>query len=67
MDVEGAENFVLNGAYNTLLKSKPIVFIEVHSINCMYATTNMLFRLGYNIELLKEEVDGRCHIVAFCQ
>jgi len=67
VDVEGAENFVLNGAYSTLLKSKPIVFIEIHSRSCMYAATNMLTRLVYNTELLKEEVDGRCHIVAFCQ
>ena len=64
IDVEGAENLVLAGAENTLKKHRPIILLEVHSIYNMYAVMKMLDKLGYSVDLLKKETDGRCFLVA---
>lgn len=65
IDAKGAENFVLNGAYNLLHSIKPIVVLEIYSINSIYYTINLLIKIGYNIEQIKEEVNGRYHLVAY--
>jgi FkbM family methyltransferase len=64
VDVEGAEIFVLQGAQDILLKHKPILFIELHSIFNGYKVTELLKELRYTLTLLHEEKDGRCFIVA---
>lgn len=64
MDIEGAENLALSGAKKTLADHKPILLIEVHSIFNMFRVYELLNSLGYKIELLKKEKDGRCFITA---
>lgn len=64
IDVEGAENYVLEGSINTIKSFKPIILIEVHSIINMLKTCDFFYSLNYKIDLLKEEPDGRCFIVA---
>jgi FkbM family methyltransferase len=64
IDVEGAENFVLQGAVNVIEKFKPIILIEIHSIFNMYKTCEFFNAKNYKVELLQEESDGRCFIAA---
>jgi FkbM family methyltransferase len=64
IDVEGAENLVLEGGYNMIKKYKPMILMEIHSIFNMFKTFEFFMPLGYKIELLHEEFDGRCFIVA---
>jgi FkbM family methyltransferase len=64
IDVEGAEFLVVEGAKKLLKEKHPILFIEIHSIFNMLKVGADLRDLGYKIELLKEEEDGRCFIVA---
>lgn len=64
IDVEGAENQVLDGAKQLIKKYHPIFLIEVHTIYCSYYVTNFLKSLNYSLEVLKEESDGRCFIYA---
>jgi FkbM family methyltransferase len=64
IDVEGAESSVLKGAKDMLRRYKPLILMEVHSIFNMFKTCEILYPLEYNIALLKEETDGRCHIAA---
>lgn len=64
IDVEGAEFLVIEGAKKLLKSKHPILFIEIHSIFNMLKVVEDLKELGYTIELLKEEADGRCFIAA---
>lgn len=64
IDVEGAEYLVIDGGKELIKKSKPTLFIEIHSIFNMLKVGEDLYELNYKIELLKEESDGRCFIVA---
>jgi len=64
IDVEGSEHLVLKGAINILRNFRPILLIEIHSIYCMLKVTEFLNSLDYRIDLLKEEIDGRCFIAA---
>lgn len=64
IDVEGAENFVLQGAVNTIEKYKPIILMEIHSIYNMFKTCEFFYSQNYKIELLQEETDGRCFVAA---
>jgi FkbM family methyltransferase len=64
IDVEGAENLVLQGSMNILKKYKPILLIEIHSVVNMLKAYELFNFLGYNIELLEEESSGRCFIAA---
>ncbi|MFZ2303670.1 MAG: FkbM family methyltransferase [Minisyncoccia bacterium] len=64
IDVEGAEFLVIEGAKKLLKNNHPILLIEIHSIFNMLKVGEDLKELGYKIELLKEEVDGRCFIAA---
>jgi FkbM family methyltransferase len=65
IDVEGAENLVLEGAKNTLVHYSPIILIEVHSIFNMFKTFEILSKNHYKFELINKEKDGRCFFV--CQ
>lgn len=64
IDIEGAEYLALEGAKELLLKHKPILLIEIHSIFNMLKVGQVLHDFNYKIELLKEEKDGRCFIAA---
>ncbi len=64
IDVEGAESLVLLGAKNTLLSKKPIILMEVHSMLNMFNVMSILSSLSYEVEIIKEETDGRCFIEA---
>jgi hypothetical protein len=64
IDVEGSEHLVLKGAINVLKNFRPILLIEIHSIYCMLKVFEFLNLLNYKVDLLKEEIDGRCFIAA---
>lgn len=64
IDVEGAESLVLNGAKNTILSKKPIVLMEIHSMLNMFNVVSFFSSLSYEMEVIKEETDGRCFIEA---
>ena len=64
IDIEGAEYLALNGGLETLSKYRPILLIEIHSIFNMLKVSEILNKLNYKVELLKEEKDGRCFIAA---
>lgn len=64
IDVEGAEQLVLEGASNTLSTHHPIIVIEFHSIFSAYSCMKILAKYAYTTELLKREPDGRVMIVA---
>jgi len=64
IDVEGAEHLVLNGALNTIRKTKPIVLMEVHSIYNMFHAFNFFISNNYSVTLLNTSSDGRCFISA---
>jgi FkbM family methyltransferase len=71
IDVEGAEVDVLQGAKNTLLKNKPLLFIEAHSKLLAAECTTLLEGLDYRVSVFEDE-PGReqsasldvCHLVA---
>ena len=67
IDVEGAEGSVLQGGVELLKKHRPLILIEVHSIYNMLKTYDILKSVHYNVDLLKEEPDGRCFIVGKSQ
>jgi FkbM family methyltransferase len=64
IDIEGAEYLALEGARELLSNHKPILLIEIHSIFNMLKVGQVLHEFNYEIELLKEEKDGRCFIAA---
>ena len=64
IDVEGAEYLVLEGGYELISKSQPILLIEIHSIFNMFKVSESLKILKYSMDLLKQESDGRCFISA---
>ncbi len=59
IDVEGAESLVINGATNLLNKHRPTLFIEVHSVTQMYRIQEMLYGIGYTIELISDAGGSR--------
>jgi FkbM family methyltransferase len=64
IDVEGAEQEVIRGAMRTLKNTKPVLYIELHSIFSTLQVTQLLTQLKYHFTILKEEKDGRCFIEA---
>lgn len=64
IDVEGAENLVLQGGVGTLKRFKPIVLVEIHSVYNMLRVCELFNLVDYEIELLKEDNTSRCFIAA---
>lgn len=64
IDVEGEEFKVLCGARSTISQYKPILFIEIHTMECMFLVQKFLVELGYLVDLIHKEADGRCFIMA---
>ncbi len=60
IDIEGAEELLLEGAVKTLVAYKPFLFLEIHSILNMFNVYSILNSCNYDLELLKVEPDGRC-------
>ncbi|MBK7102956.1 MAG: FkbM family methyltransferase [Flavobacteriales bacterium] len=46
IDVEGAEHLVLSGARETLIRDRPLLLIEIHSVVCMLQVLALLHPLG---------------------
>jgi FkbM family methyltransferase len=49
IDVEGAEELVLNGARRVLRQCRPAVVLEVHTVSAYRRCTEVLKQAGYNI------------------
>ncbi len=64
VDVEGAEQLVLEGAKSMLKAHHPVIVIEFHSIYSAYSSMEHLNAFGYTSKLLKKEPDGRVMIIA---
>lgn len=64
IDVEGAEGLVLAGGREILKNYGPVILMEVHSTINMYYIMDILKDLNYAIDVLQEENDGRCFVVA---
>lgn len=64
IDTEGAESKILSAGQKYLKKYKPILLIEIHSPENMVESLKILFGLGYEVEILKKERDGRVFIAA---
>lgn len=64
VDIEGAEHLFLEGAINLLQTKKPVLFIEFHSEFCTLKCSRILFELGYDIQVLKEDDDNRIMVKA---
>jgi FkbM family methyltransferase len=66
IDVEGAEQMVLEGARGLLSDVRPLLFVEVHNISQMFHVQNILFRAGYAMDILDAEHSSasRCFTVA---
>lgn len=73
IDVEGAEEFVLNGAEDLIGKKRPVLFIEVHSVEvgdrCFiflkkYYNSIVVFETGMSPEFPYPEIS---HFIATCK
>jgi FkbM family methyltransferase len=64
IDVEGAEYAVLQGAKETLLRKKPVLMIEVHSIANMFSVVTFLNSISYEMELIGKVSHDVCYLEA---
>lgn len=64
IDVEGAEFQVLQGAHNTLTKTKPIIFLSVHSSNLRSVCLDYLREVAYVFETLNGDDHGAGELLA---
>lgn len=61
IDVEGHELYVLQGARNTLLKYKPVIYIEIWKEN-VAKVHDYLAKIGY---VLQEDIGGNNYLYVF--
>lgn len=66
VDVEGAEQLVLEGARELLRTARPLLFVEVHNISQMFHVQKLLHAAGYAMDILDAEHSSasRCFTVA---
>ena len=62
VDVEGAEELVLAGAFELLSDARPTLLIEVHHVRTMYHVTRLLQQADYRLELVGEQSDRRAQV-----
>lgn len=66
LDVEGAEQLVLEGASELLTSLRPLLFVEVHNISQMFYVQKLLLGVQYTMEILDAEHASlsRCFVIA---
>ncbi len=64
IDVEGAELSVLKGAHATLLASRPVIFLSVHSNSLRYSCLGYLEEIGYTARSVKGDKDDQSEFIA---
>ena len=66
IDVEGAEQLVLEGATGLLATARPLLFVEVHNISQMFYVQRLLLKADYEMEILDAQHASlsRCFTVA---
>lgn len=66
IDVEGAEQLVLEGGRQFLAQHRPFLFIEVHHIRLLFYIQPLLIECGYKLALAGEEhsAPSRCFLWA---
>lgn len=64
VDIEGAENIFLEGAFNTIKRYHPIIYMELHSEFCAVECMKIFSMLGYSVDVLHEDEDNRVLICA---
>lgn len=66
IDVEGAEQLVLEGATGLLATARPLLFVEVHNISQMFYVQRILLSADYEMAILDAEHASlsRCFTVA---
>lgn len=66
IDVEGAEQLVLEGARELLRRHRPLLLLEVHHIRLMFHLRPLLEGFGYRLSLANEThaEPSRCFIIA---
>lgn len=62
IDIEGYEGELIKNNLNYFKENGPILVIEIHSILNMYTVLKELLSIGYKIEIIKKETDGRCDL-----
>ncbi len=64
IDIEGAEFLALKGATGLLERKKPVLFIEVHSMQNMFKIMTFLNSISYRSEIIHTENNGICYLQA---
>jgi FkbM family methyltransferase len=67
MDVEGAESEILRGAYNTLRKTQPVVFVALHGSQQREECPELFREAGYAVyDLDGQLIDGISPVDEIC-
>jgi len=58
IDVEGAEEHVLRGAYQSISRALPVLLVAMHSASLRLSCTDYLVTLGYEVTAVCEDAPG---------